>query len=138
MNKSMQKFDQKKAILVVLAVISVFIWYSSLKPFFRKKSDILPAAPPLAGSLEQRRGQRKRSTYKNWGRTPFIITKTPVSDSSRLSIGGIVYDEKDICALINDQVVHVGDQVNENRVVDIRRDRVILNDGKKDFELKLE
>lgn len=133
----MLKFDKKKVILAGLAVISVFIWYSSLKPFFRKKSGILPA-PPLSGSLEQIRARKKRSNYRNWGRNPFMITKTPVSDSSRLSIGGIVYDEKDICALINDQVVHIGDEVNANRVVDIKRDRVILNDGKKDFELKLE
>lgn len=137
MNKSMLKFDKKKAILVVLAVISVFIWHSGLKPFSRKKSGVLPV-PPLSGSLEQRRGLKKRSNYKNWGRNPFIITKTPVSDSSRLSIGGIVYDEKDICALVNDQVVRAGDEVNGNRVVDIKPDRVILNDGNKDIELKLE
>ena len=67
-----------------------------------------------------------------------MITQAPVSHSSVLALGGIVYDEKDSYALINNQLLHIGDEVNGNRVVDIQQDRVILNDGNKDIELKLE
>ena len=53
-------------------------------------------------------------------------------------MGGIIYDANDVCALINDELAHKGDSVDGKKVVEIYRDRVILNDGSKDIELRLE
>jgi len=133
----MPKFDQKKAILAVLALISVFIWYNGLRSFSKKK-DSAPSGYIEVYSSRQEIKQKKRSGHKEWGRDPFMVTQTPVSSSSALALGGIVYDEKDSYALINNQLLHIGDEVNGNRVVDIQQDTVILNDGNKDIELKLE
>lgn len=137
MNKPIPNFDKKKAILAVLAFISVFIWYNGLKSSSKKKNNA-PSGYLETYSSGQKLKQKKRAGYKEWGRDPFVITQTPASHSSALALGGIVYDEKDSYVLINDQVLHRGDQVNGNRVVDIKRDRVILNDGNKDIELRLE
>ena len=133
----MPKFDQKKAILAVLALIAVFVWYNGLKSFSKQKTNA-PSGDIEASSSGQKIKQKKRAGYKDWGRDPFVITQAPVSHSSVLALGGIVYDEKDSYALINNQLLHIGDEVNGNRVVDIQQDRVILNDGNKDIELKLE
>jgi hypothetical protein len=40
--------------------------------------------------------------------------------------------------MIGDSIVTKGDVVNDNKVVDIKPDRVILNDGVNNFELKME
>ncbi len=133
----MPKFDQKKAILAVLALIAVFVWYNGLKSFSKNK-DSAPSGYLEVSSSRQEIKRKKRSGHKEWGRDPFMVTQTPASSSSALALDGIVYDEKDSYVLINNQLLHIGDEVNGNRVVGIQQDRVILNDGNKDIELKLE
>jgi len=49
-----------------------------------------------------------------------------------------MYDKKYPQAIINGEVVGIGATVGGKRVVDIKEDRVILNDGSKDFELRLD
>jgi hypothetical protein len=39
--------------------------------------------------------------------------------------------------VINHKVVKKGDKAGKNTVVEIKGDRVILNDGSEDFEIKL-
>ena len=48
-----------------------------------------------------------------------------------------MWDKEKPIAIINGEIIKVGDNVGGNIVVDIKQDRVILNDGAKDFELKL-
>lgn len=133
----MPKFNTQRIILAALALIAVFVWYNGLRSFSKKK-DSAPSGYPEVSSSRQEIKQKKRSGHKEWGRDPFMITQTPVSDSFALALGGIVYDEKDSYALINNQLLHIGDEVAGNRVVGIQQDRVILNDGNKDIELRLE
>jgi hypothetical protein len=72
-------------------------------------------------------------------RDPFTSTLiTPIEDSSfRLYLSGILWDEKDPTAIINDRIVGIGDRFGVYSVVNIKQDRVILNDGFSDFELRL-
>lgn len=58
--------------------------------------------------------------------------------SSGIYLNGILWDKSCPMAIINDQIVKIGDTVSGKIVVDIKQDRVILNDGNKDFELRLE
>lgn len=57
---------------------------------------------------------------------------------SGVILTGIFLDEKSPKALIGNVVVGIGDNVGGNTVIKIEKDRVILSDGSKDFELKLE
>lgn len=133
----MPKFNTQRIILAALALIAVFVWYNGLRSFSKKK-DSPPSGYLEVSSSRQEIKQKKRSGHKEWGRDPFMVTQTPVSSSFALALGGIVYDEKDSYALINNQLLHIGDEVAGNRVVGIQQDRVILNDGNKDIELRLE
>ena len=54
-----------------------------------------------------------------------------------LTINGILWDKKNPLAIINEEIVKVGDKIDSNTVVGIEQDRVILNDGSKDIELLL-
>ena len=72
-------------------------------------------------------------------RDPFygnLISPSKAS-SSALSLNGILWDKTNPMAMINDEVVHVGSRIAGNRVVAIKEDRVILNNGSSDFELRL-
>jgi len=58
-------------------------------------------------------------------------------DDSEVILSGIMWDKEQPLAIINDIVVKKGDTVGGNIVVKIEEDRVILNNGESDFELKL-
>jgi hypothetical protein len=60
------------------------------------------------------------------------------SSSNTLSLSGIFSDGQKSRAIINGMIVKVGDKVRDCVIVSIEQDRVILNDGSKDFELRLD
>lgn len=51
---------------------------------------------------------------------------------------GILWSQEHPLAIINEAIVKVGDKVGVNTVMDMKQDRVILNDGVKETELRLE
>lgn len=133
----MPKFNTQRIILAALALIAVFVWYNGLRSFSKKK-DSAPSGYLEASSSRQEIKKKRRAGYKDWGVDPFVITRASAPHSFALALDGIVYDDKDSYALINNQLLHIGDEVNGKQVVDIQQDRVILNDGTKDIELRLE
>lgn len=78
-----------------------------------------------------------RTKFISWKRSPFAI-KGAAGDISQLVLNGILSSGDDMKAIINNTVVDKGSKIGDNTVVDIKKDSVILNDGTKDFELKLE
>ncbi|MDP3804349.1 MAG: hypothetical protein Q8Q87_02215 [Candidatus Omnitrophota bacterium] len=133
--------DKKFIALMVLSIFAVvsLMYGISARPKGRAErvyittggnSQILPqAAVPT-----QRRA--KRSKFTSWKRSPFVPTGVPGTSSS-LVLSGILSSGKGLKATIGDAIVGKGDKVGGNTVVDIKKDKVILNDGTKDFELKL-
>lgn len=79
----------------------------------------------------------RRSNYPSWGRNPFVAKETQTATSGKLILDGIAWDEKTPRAAINNRIVTIGDQVGGSTVVEILKDRVILNDGAGNFELRL-
>lgn len=77
----------------------------------------------------------KRTKFTTWSRNPFL-QKRDSGGSSGLT--GILWDEKTPKAIINEAVVSIGNKIGEITVIDIKKDHVILNDGTKDYEVKLE
>jgi len=99
-----------------------------------EKTSVIPAPPVKIKESRQDAGAE-------WGRDPFSgKTYTAASQSQRvtdLKIDGIIWDPKEPLAMINGRVVKKGDNFKGNVIVDIKEDRVILNDGIQDFELKV-
>ena len=91
--------------------------------------------PSTAPAQVKRRAARTK--FASWKRRPFVPAGVP-GKSSDLALSGILGAGANLKAMIGDAVVGKGDRVGNNTVIDIKKDRVILNDGTKDFELKLE
>jgi len=61
-----------------------------------------------------------------------------VSSAQGISLNGIIFNKDMPVAVINNTIAKEGDLIaNNTKIVSIKRDSVILNDGSKDFELKL-
>ena len=91
---------------------------------------------PTACVIENRRA--KHSKFKSWKRNPFVPVVSNVPQQSNLVLSGIIWNKEKPKAIIGEAIVTKGDKIGGNTVVDIKPDKVILNDGTKEFELKLE
>ena len=133
---------KKIIVLVVLAVIAAWTWLPKLnllKSISKKK--VKSGYTGFFEPMPARKKNKKRTSYKDWGKNPFSASKAailPPVGSRGTRLGGIIYDANEVCALINDELARKGDFVDGKKVVEIYRDRVILNDGSKDIELRLE
>jgi len=131
-------------ILTALAVISL-IYGVTASPKGRARSPTaagsqvatMPPAQSAAKSAVSTVRRAKRSQFKAWKRNPFASGLT-VSTMTELTLNGIIWNKTKPKAMIGDAIVVKGDTIGANKVVDIQPDKVILNDGTKDFELKIE
>lgn len=129
--------NKKKLILGVFVIISVLVWGRNLAPVKKKLQDISRQFKAAAWQpLPKRRVARTEA--KDWGRNPFTASGVSESGISGLQLGGIISDAGGRYALINEQIARDGDTVGAYKVVRINEDGVIVNDGNKDIELKLE
>lgn len=77
-------------------------------------------------------------------RDPFTFTfarsqpDSSAASARELRLSGIVWDHDNPSVIINNKIVAVGQEVDGNKVVDIKENRVILNDGTRNFELRIE
>ena len=77
-----------------------------------------------------------RTKFKAWRRHLFAPAGS--GTSSAMVLNGIFAKGNVYKAMIGDSIVMKGDKIGSNKVVDVQKNKVILNDGTKDFELKLE
>jgi len=128
-----------------LAIIMIFVWINTIKNIRKKIStnkanvqaykDTLPALVSPASN-------KKTDKVDAWVRDPFsgklyTSVRKQGNTPKTLSLAGIIWDKNKPAALINDKVVGVGDRVGGSTVVSIKNDRVLLNDGTNDFEIKI-
>lgn len=128
-------------VLTVLAVISLIYGVTAHPKGRARNATVIESRTALtsqgAGNVVSTKRRAKRSQFKTWKRSPFVASLT-VSTKTKLTLNGIIWDKAKPKAMIGDAIVVKGDTVGANKVVDIQPDRVILNDGTKDFELKIE
>ncbi|NQU95202.1 MAG: hypothetical protein HQ549_03090 [Candidatus Omnitrophica bacterium] len=79
----------------------------------------------------------KKTEFTTWKRNPFTPTGVPGTSSSALTLGGIMWQEVSPKAMVSNEIVGIGDKVGGYKVIDIKKDRVVLSDGKENHTLYL-
>lgn len=99
----------------------------------------LPAGQEPQNTGDKPPAEEALSPLKYGREDPFspVFDKIDRSKQKTLMVEGIVWDKQRAMVIINNQIIGVGDQVEGNTVVEIKDNSVILNDGIKDFELRL-
>lgn len=72
-----------------------------------------------------------------WGSDPFVRDWMMMSEVANLNLRAITVSNGGASALINDQIVQVGDLIRGKRVVQIERGQVTLEQGGRTFTLTL-
>ncbi len=137
--------NKKLIVLIVLGVLAVLSIIHGLVKSNRETAK-LPEKPAASNKnntvvIEEvttlSSKPPSKSAYSTWGRNPFALPNERGASLEDLRLEGILSDKNNFTAIINDRVVGIGEIIEGNTVVAIKADRVILNDGQKDFELKL-
>jgi len=125
-------------ILSILAVISL-IYGITASPKTRVKNVTVSQSQTVTSSPSVVSTQRRarRSQYKIWKKSPFAREQVK-SQAPKMILNGIIWNNVRPRAMIGGEVLTKGDTVSGNKIIDIRPDKVILNDGTSDFELTME
>lgn len=135
--------NKKIIILIALGVVAaISLFYGIVTPSKVNRNIISEQASSSKG-LTFTTGKKivclartvGRTKYLSWAIDPFSPSSAPIKGYGWLTLEGIMWSKENPEAIINDNIVKIGDQIDKNTVVDIEQDRVILNDGDNDFEL---
>ena len=146
----MTRSQQQGIIFVALLGVLVVVYARA----FRRASHAQPSDPtaevpppaPAASSQgapaallapevpAQREAQRERAAQLAWGRDPFM-RGARAGQASGLTLSGVLWDPNQPMAIINGQMVHVGDELEGYRILEITQDRVSVTDGTQTLQL---
>ena len=140
----MQNNTTKVILAVMLGIAGIFsIIHGITASSPRRSRSASPAAAVVRSQRQAPEGKAlpaerfaARTRFKGWRRHLFAPSGT-YGDSSALVLNGIFAKGKTYKAMIGDTIVMKGDKIGPNTVVDVQKNKVILNDGTKDFELNL-
>ena len=135
--------DNKKKIELTITGISVIILIFLImnhisKPKANKSiSNIEPYSTSEAAILAAP-GVGSDSSVK-WGRDPFLLDTSNVKEHGMedLVLNGIVSDRDNPYAIINNDVVKLGDKVNGMTVIEINENNVVLDENGQRHTLEL-
>lgn len=139
----MEKNKRNLFILGGVMLIAVGVWMRGLTaPVKTGKAPGNPL-PPSQSSLSSpaiRRetpARRARTEFSEWGRNPFLLEGELAQGVRGLVLNGIVWDESTPLAIINDQVLGVGSQIRNSKIIKITQMEVFLKEGDDEFILRL-
>jgi hypothetical protein len=144
----------QKRMLIILAAVLAFAVYTFISDKDRYLSYYTGKKPPVQKatvSPTQNTAEARQNTdhhiYTTWGRDPFaqIIreagvkkSRQPVAESNIFRLSAISYMGNNSVALINDNVVKIGEQLAGYTVSSIEPRRVILSKNSEKIVLNLQ
>ncbi len=137
MNAGDKKFA---AFALIAALAGVSLIYGLTSSSERKQGARVSSAVPVAvtGPLEPLRPRPARRSDLSWGRDPFTVPRASSKGLTGLLLSGIIWDAQKPNAIINGNIVSIGDKVGQATVKQILPDRVLMSEDAKTFELYLE
>jgi hypothetical protein len=74
---------------------------------------------------------------ETWGGDPFVRDWVMTSELAEMNLSAITIGGDKAYALINNQILEVGDQISGKRIIEIQAEQVILEQGGRTFTLLL-
>ncbi len=138
----MEKKDKiQLGITGVLVIVLVFFLIRAFEkrkppPSVKTKELVTGQSVKQSGLYAQLEQEIKKMDFK---RDPFSQQAlSDLEESQSLHLSGILWDEANPTAIINDEIVAVGGEINGKKIVEIKKDKVILEADGQTTELGLE
>jgi hypothetical protein len=89
---------------------------------------------------------KQRKDSMEWGRDPFVLPVRPAGEPQQVanqiekpfSLSAIIYNNGTGAAIINGRIVRKGDQIEGMEVSELHSDRVLLREGLRNLELRVD
>ena len=149
--------DKKRLEIIlttVLVIIFIFAWARATKVIkkkitpkapvaidiaFKKATEVSLGQPETIVSVPRETTNKDSSDDIGWVRCCFSGKFYTSQDGmSNLDLSGILWDEVEPQAIINQEIFKREDKIGNYVIIDIERNKVILNDGEKNLELRLQ
>lgn len=126
-------------LIIVLVVLTIRVFSGK-----KRRPPSAAALKSAGGAVAAKQGGATKELFtmleeEVWGvelrRDPFF--KQAQGSLSGPSLEGIVWDSRSPTAVINNKIVGLGGQIKGYTVVDIQKDRVILNDNVRNIKIPL-
>lgn len=126
--------DKDKQLKIVLGVVILIFAVMVLTAIFKshRKKVAAPAKTAAQEEVAQKieaPKQRKKSSFKDWGRDPFTMGTSAVELSGDLVLSGIIWDAKKPYCIINEKLVKAGDKISGYKILEISKDSVTVESG---------
>jgi len=142
----MDKQKKLKIAFPALIIIMAFVWGPIILGGGKSKDKSKKSTGSISMSVTQQENeggltalsgshkrQKAKTTYTQWGRNPFTVAQ----DLNDLVVEGIAWDENNPKAIINGQIITVGDKLGANTIVAIEPNSVIIKNEAEEVELRL-
>lgn len=144
----------KKKLEVIAAVVLTLILITLLANIILKEMRRHGTLKPLSGAPVASSGttglistgktpdMKRDTSVLAWGRDPFVLREsapTMIDGIDSLRLMGITTGKKGaMIAIINNEMVSTGSYIGKFKVIKILGDRVVVNDGGKNVDLRME
>ncbi|PIW68467.1 MAG: hypothetical protein COW10_02425 [Candidatus Omnitrophica bacterium CG12_big_fil_rev_8_21_14_0_65_42_8] len=136
--------DNKKKIELTITGISVIILIFLIANHMPKSKDNKSVSkvepyPTSEAGFEVMNNERRAASDENWGRDPFLLDTSNVKEQvlGDMTLNGIVADRESPYAIINNDVVKLGDKVNGMTIIEINENNVVLDENGQRHTLEL-
>ena len=149
---------EKKQWVITSILLVIFVISFTKNVVLRKKGVTAPSAQTASGPIDgtqnladdllfvtnyrmkdKQFAEQTKVWEKEWGRDPFISQDfgATVVRAVNLTLNGILWDDANPKAIVNEKVVHKGDTIYGYTVMDVKQRSVILRTGEKNVELSV-
>ena len=136
-----ENIDKKQKIELIITGIGIIILISLAaryinRPVLKNPSIIIQKLEPVSPFEAAERPAPAMET--KWGRDPFSLEAYSDNATQGLTLNGIVWDANNPYAIINNNIVKLGDRVNDMTVIQINEKDVIVDQDGQQFTLDLQ
>jgi len=136
--------NKKIVILIILGIVAIFSLLYGITSPAKTRYGALPRSSSQTALITtdskakvDLKTRARSSGYEKWGRSPFTQGEVRRLHASGIMLNGIIWDEKNPKAIINNEIVGKGDSVGKSTITQIRKDSVVISDGHENLLLRL-
>lgn len=144
-NKMLKNPEDKKKVELLITGIGIIILFFLIangisRPKTNKavpKIDFLTSESTVSSFMDN---EVQAASRKEWKRDPFLLDTSNIEEHGMedLDLSGIAADKENPYAVINNDVVKLGDKVNGMTVIEINEKNVVLDENGKTHTLELD
>lgn len=134
----MERQKVKVIFTIFLGIIFLIVLINSFRKISKRKSEITSTSFELAKkNLSRKKEIFNKLESLSYKRDPFnrVVISNLRDSQGFLVLKGILWDRKFPQAIFGDRLLKPGERVNSYQILEIKRDSVILTDGKLNYEL---